>query len=607
MSQTRRWSGVLLMGAGAAVGAFTYRATIQGQAAAGRAAAAAASASAALAAQQLQREERALEAKVMRAVSLKPLNAALENRVDGPTLLDLFEHEDWWQPFREEMESARVIVGDNLLAAWGKVDLGLLDRQAVQQARKQRLASAQVTMNNRRYLIAAARFPALPEREPVLVLARLAPVVSPGLASPTPTSPLRLTDDPIPLALAGGLVLSGLGLLLSSRGRRSNIAGPGAAGDAGTVSANRSPGTTMRFGTPARPQPARPTTGALRPPVAAGPDASVSIPESSTVDSASGAAVQASAPQEDSGRTFGRYRLLDRLGEGGMSEIFTAEATGVEGFTRTFVLKRLRPELAHDKAAVEQFIDEARLQAGLVHSNIVPVFDFGMFGSEYFMTQEYIVGRDLLRLIMRHQEHSQSGIEPRLAYYLAYETLQALAYAHDKCDKGGEPMGIVHRDVSPANVMISLRGEVKLSDFGIVKANLRVSRTQMGMVKGNANFMSPEQARGQHVDARSDLFSLAALLYYCLSDELLYRGDNDLDVLYKAAQGPTEEDQSRIMQLPEPAAAILGKALSIDPAQRFQTASEFADVLAAHASGGRADAVRVMQLLFGDELRLETA
>jgi serine/threonine protein kinase len=310
----------------------------------------------------------------------------------------------------------------------------------------------------------------------------------------------------------------------------------------------------------------------------------------------------------DSGRTFGRYRLLERLGEGGMSEVFTAVAQGVEGFSRTFVLKRLRPELAREREAIAQFIDEARLQAGLVHSNIVPVFDFGMIGNgEYFMTQEYIVGRDLLRLVTKQQERQPGGLDPQLAYYVAHETLQALAYAHEYCDKEGNPYHLVHRDISPGNLMISLRGEVKLADFGIVKASRRVSRTQVGMVKGNANFMSPEQARGQEVDARSDLFSLAAVLFYCLTGELLYSGDNDLDVLYKAARGPTPEDLMRIATLPEPAASILAKALSFEPADRFQSAAEFADQLAAFMGGGKAQAAALLQSLFGEELRRTAA
>jgi Protein kinase domain len=629
MSQMRRWSGVILLGAGVAVAAYAYRAVVQAEAE-NETRSRVAAAAALDAAQRMEAETRSVEARAVKAAALQPLNAALENHVDGPTLIDLFEHEDWWQVFREEFAGARVIVGDDLLGAWGKIDLGGADRELVLAARKQRLGSKRTTIGGESYVIVAARMAALPEREPVLVLAKRA-TVAPVPAAITGAAPSGLRDRRMPLFAGGVLALVGLVLVVTSgAGRGRQAAGtafvPGTVPTTGTVPA---PGTvsagvprepTLRFGTPARPLPgADPVTGAPRPPVATG--SSVSIPGGSSsrvaavgsaalpvTEVAPGSAIVEAGTHMESGRQFGRYRLLERLGEGGMSEIFTAEASGVEGFTRTFVLKRLRPELARDKEAVAQFIDEARLQAGLVHSNIVPVFDFGMVGNgEYFMTQEYIMGRDLLRLMTRHKDRTPGGIEARLAYYLAYETLQALAYAHDRHDKGGEPMGIVHRDVSPGNVMISLRGEVKLSDFGIVKANRRISQTQVGMVKGNANFMSPEQARGHSVDARSDLFSLATVLYFCLSGELLYSGENDLDVLYKAARGPTEEDHVLIAALPEPAASILAKALSLDPNERFQTAGEFADQLAAFVGGGKGQAATLMQLLFGDEFRRHAA
>jgi hypothetical protein len=307
------------------------------------------------------------------------------------------------------------------------------------------------------------------------------------------------------------------------------------------------------------------------------------------------------------GSAFGRYQLLDRLGEGGMAEIFTAVAHGVEGFSRVFVLKRLRPELARDKEAIGQFIDEARMQASLVHSNIVPVFDFGRVAEEYFMTQEYIVGRDLIRIIARNYEHAQKTLDPRFAYYVTHETLEALEYAHSKKDRQGQALGIVHRDVSAGNILVSARGEVKLSDFGIVKSNRRVTRTQVGMVKGNANFMSPEQARGQEVDARSDLFSIALVLYYCLTNLLLYDGDNDLEVLYKAASGPTAEDLQAIRRLPAPARDVLARALAVDPNERYQTATEFAAALAPFINGAKNEAARLMQVLFGEELGEEAA
>jgi eukaryotic-like serine/threonine-protein kinase len=155
-----------------------------------------------------------------------------------------------------------------------------------------------------------------------------------------------------------------------------------------------------------------------------------------------------------------------------------------------------------------------------------------------------------------------------------------------------------------------MSGEVKLSDFGIAKATTsRITSTQVGMVKGNANFMSPEQARGQPVDARSDLFSLGEVLYYCLTGELFYGGENDLDVLFKAATGPTEEHLARISMLPEPAPEVLERALAFDPRFRFQTAAEFAEAIAVPAltGDGKAQLMRLMPLLFGDELRHEAA
>ncbi|HVZ71939.1 MAG TPA: serine/threonine-protein kinase [Polyangia bacterium] len=602
----RRVIGIGLLGGAVALGLAAQHARA-GARAEGEARTRAAEASAVETAQRLEAEARAVEARAARAAAIEPLAAAVANHVDGTTLLDLFEHEDWWQPFRDELAGARVIVGDVLVASWGKLDFGTSDAPVVRAARDKRLASTRVTIGGHDYVLAAARLPVLPQREPVVVLARRAAAAS--AAEVAPARAPSLLEGSLPLPVAGVLGLVGLALVATGGRRRE----PGAA-----VATEIPREPTLRFGTPARPVAAA-DTGA-RAPIATGKG--VSIPGSSRSAPARGSAsrevaratpiepdaVVEEAPRMDSGRTFGRYRLLERLGEGGMSEVFTAVAQGVEGFSRTFVLKRLRPELAREREAVAQFIDEARLQAGLVHSNIVPVFDFGMIGNgEYFMTQEYIAGRDVLRIMLRHQERSHGGLEPTVAYYFAHETLQALAYAHEVCDKEGHPMQLVHRDVSPGNLMVSLRGEVKLADFGIVKASRRVSRTQVGMVKGNANFMSPEQARGQEVDARSDLFSLATVLYYCLTGHLLYGGDNDLDVLYKAARGPTPEDLERIATLPEPAASILAKALSYEPADRFQSAGEFADQLAAFIGGGKTQAASLVQRLFGEELRRRAA
>src|SRR5262245_16871386 len=230
-----------------------------------------------------------------------------------------------------------------------------------------------------------------------------------------------------------------------------------------------------------------------------------------------------------------------------------------------------------------------------------------MAGSQYFMTQEYIIGRDLARMMERHQQRGGRGLPPEIAFFIAHEVLQALAYAHDTRDRSGVPMGIVHRDVSAGNVMISFQGEVKLSDFGIVKSNRRVSRTQVGMVKGNANFMAPEQARGHAVDGPRDLFSMGLLLLYCLTGELLYWGDNDLDTLYRAATGPTPDDMDRIRTLSPPAAAILTRALALEPGDRFQTAAEFSEALAPHIGAGKHAIAGLMQRLFEQEIHRQTA
>jgi hypothetical protein len=305
------------------------------------------------------------------------------------------------------------------------------------------------------------------------------------------------------------------------------------------------------------------------------------------------------------GKPFGRYLLLDRLGEGGMSQVYTAVTFGAEGFRRKFVVKRLRPELSNDPAAVAQFIDEANMASSLVHSNIVPVFDFGKEGAEYFLATEYILGRDLGRLVRKLTEVGERAMPVGPVLYCAHEVLRALEYAHTKLGESGEPLGIVHRDVSPNNILVSARGEVKLFDFGIVKAEGRMTRTQHGVVKGNVSFMSPEHARGAEIDGRADLFALGLVLYYCLTGELLYQGNTTYELLVKAATGPEAVELARIHALPPPAASILARALQADPARRFQTAGEFAAVIAGELHGGPRELAELMQRLFADEFRAE--
>jgi serine/threonine protein kinase len=312
-------------------------------------------------------------------------------------------------------------------------------------------------------------------------------------------------------------------------------------------------------------------------------------------------------PRSGSTTGFGRYLLLDLLGEGGMAQVFTAVTFGAEGFRRTFVVKRLRAELSRDPAVVAQFIDEAKLGSTLVHSNVIPVFDFGKVGDEYYLAQEYILGRDMGRVTARSIERLQHTANVTTVLYVIAQTLLALEYAHTKLGDSGRPLGIVHRDVSPSNILLSARGEVKLFDFGIVKAEGRVTKTQHGVVKGNVSFMSPEQARGTDVDRRADLFSLGLVMFYCLTGNVLYGGETTYELLVKAATGPGPEELSRIAALPGPCAAIVRKALEVDPAKRYQSAGEFAAAVVPHTAGGAAAAAAMMASLFVDDFRAEEA
>jgi hypothetical protein len=594
MRKTRLLLGIALIVAGTAVGVFGVRSVLGDQT---RAQAALLRSATGESDARGAPEKKSAEKEVWEAARLEPLEAALRARVDGRTLVDLFDNEDWWRPYRSAFPLVRVRVGDKTTVSRGP-DVGRSDEAVVAEARKRQIASAIVDVGGQSFVMAAAHLPGSPEIEAVLLLGHPVTLAPPTPAALPGVAGLRFADHQGLWLLALGIGLGGAALVFS--GRR------GDGGVVGAVVQGEIPHEpTSKFGTPARPRALAAaselvTSPEIRPGrITDGKAVSIRSPQGA----AANLAVARQTGPAGVGAIFGRYKLVDRLGEGGMSELFVAEVAGVEGFTRNFVLKRLRAELARDKEAVSQFIDEARMQAGLVHSNIVPVFDFGVVAGEYFMTQEYIVGRDLARFVGRYIEQHDAGLPEAMAYYIAHETLQALAYAHEQRDKVGSPMGIVHRDISASNVMVSLLGEVKLSDFGIVKSNRRVSKTQVGMVKGNANFMSPEQARGQAVDHRSDLFSLGHVLYYCLAGDLLYTGENDLDVLYRAANGITPEDLTRIRRLPDPAAAVLEKALAFEPAERFQSATEFADALAAHASGGKGATTRMIQQLFGDELR----
>ena len=212
---------------------------------------------------------------------------------------------------------------------------------------------------------------------------------------------------------------------------------------------------------------------------------------------------------------YGKYQLLDLLARGGMAEVFKAKSHGVEGFEKILVIKRILPELSRNPQFVEMFINEAKIAVTLSHANIVQVFDLGRADETYFIAMEYVPGYDL-GTVLRWERKLGQRLPQELAVYMLSELAKGLDYAHRRRDSELRPLGIVHRDVSPENVLLSYEGEVKLTDFGIARSRASVHGLR-DLPPGKFAYLAPEQARGEDVDARADLFALGAVLYEALT------------------------------------------------------------------------------------------
>ncbi len=277
--------------------------------------------------------------------------------------------------------------------------------------------------------------------------------------------------------------------------------------------------------------------------------------------------------------TFGRYTLLERLAVGGMAEVFRAKITSSHGFQKILVIKRILPHLAADPSFVAMFIDEAKLTAQLTHPKIVQILDFGEVNGQYFTALEFVDGFDALGLL-RTAAQKRVRIPPALAVFIVQEILEALDHAHNARDLEGKPMQIVHRDISPSNIFISKRGDVKLGDFGIAHAVRRDSKTQAGTLKGKYGYMSPEQVVGRPVDARSDLFAVGVVLAELLTGRRLFSAPADLDVLLKVRDARLDRLDKYGADIPPALDQIVRGALKKDPDERPQTASHLRDRLA---------------------------
>jgi len=269
--------------------------------------------------------------------------------------------------------------------------------------------------------------------------------------------------------------------------------------------------------------------------------------------------------------TLGRYEVVKHLAQGGMAEVFLARATGIEGFERHVVIKRIRAEQARDKSHVQMFLDEARLAASLHHHNIVQVHDIGEEQGEYFFVMEYVHGEDVRKLLT---EVSSRGERVPLEHVLTIVTAAAagLHHAHEQCGPNRAPLGIVHRDVSPANILVGYDGGVKVADFGIAKATHRTFETESGARKGKVAYMSPEQCVGLPVDRRSDVFALGIVLYESLTVRRLFKDDNDFLTMTAIVQGKIPPPSTSWPDVPPELEAIVMKALSSSPDDRYATA-----------------------------------
>ncbi|HKI86315.1 MAG TPA: TonB family protein [Thermoanaerobaculia bacterium] len=279
------------------------------------------------------------------------------------------------------------------------------------------------------------------------------------------------------------------------------------------------------------------------------------------------------AKEPAAGEEFGQYTLEERIARGGMAEVWRARMKGVEGFQKRVAIKRILPHLTDSGDFVDMFIDEAKLAAQLNHSNIIHIYDLGKIGDDYYIAMEYVDGKDL-RSILNRARAVDRPMPHSLALLIAARLAGALDYAHRKRDFDNRDLGLVHRDVSPQNVLISSEGDIKLCDFGIAKAVSKVSKTQMGALKGKLQYMSPEQARGKKVDPRTDIFSLGAVLFEMLTGRRLFAGDSEVSVLEAVREGRIVEPREIDSTIPPEINACVVKALAKDPEQRYQTAGE---------------------------------
>jgi serine/threonine protein kinase len=308
-------------------------------------------------------------------------------------------------------------------------------------------------------------------------------------------------------------------------------------------------------------------------------------------------------------QAFGKYFLVDKISTGGMAEVFKAKTYSHGGFENLLVIKRILSHLGEDQEFVDMFIDEAKVSVALQHANVVHLYDFGRIGDDWFMAMECLDGKDV-RSILRQLARKRRFLPIEYAIYVASEACKGLEYAHRKTDLQGRPYGIVHRDVSPSNILVSYEGDVKVADFGIAKAQFSSLDTVGGVLKGKYEYMSPEQASGRSMDLRSDLFSLGIILHEMLTGRRLFKTGSEFTTLERIKACEVAPPSYVNARVPEALDRIVMKALARLPEDRYKNAAEMGQALQDYlfpqtADQLRADLSRTMQDLFANEIAEE--
>jgi serine/threonine protein kinase len=266
-----------------------------------------------------------------------------------------------------------------------------------------------------------------------------------------------------------------------------------------------------------------------------------------------------------------RYRVVEKLESGGMAEVFRAESEGLHGFRKQVAIKRVLPHLSSKKKFISMFLDEARLSAQLSHSNCVQVFDIGVGDNAFFIVMEFVDGANL-KATMEHLKKRNRDFPVEAAVHISLELCKGLAYAHELTDSNGAPLHIVHRDMSPPNVLITKHGEVKIVDFGLAKANSQLEKSEPGIIKGKFSYLSPEAAMAQEVDARTDVFAVGIILWELLAAQRLFLGETDFQTVKKVQASVVPSISQINKRVPQELEAIINRSLAREPGQRYTTA-----------------------------------